>query len=98
MPHSSTRARHPGFACRAEIRVQCGGGTNHRIGLFDAILVKENHIAAAARSQRVSEASASHAGAAGSRGRELTQLREALDARVDRILLDNFSLDRCATP
>lgn len=90
-----TRKTIPGLRVAQKYAVRCGGGTNHRIGLFDAILVKENHIAAAG-----SIASAVNA----ARGiaakvllevevENLTQLREALDARVDRILLDNFSHD-----
>ncbi len=91
-----TRKTIPGLRVAQKYAVRCGGGTNHRIGLFDAILVKENHIAAAG----------SIAGAVSEARRvapqvlleveveSLTQLREALDARVDRILLDNFSLDQ----
>jgi nicotinate-nucleotide pyrophosphorylase (carboxylating) len=91
-----TRKTIPGLRVAQKYAVRCGGGTNHRIGLFDALLVKENHIAAAG----------SIAGAVSEARRvapqvlleveveNLAQLREALDARVDRILLDNFSLDR----
>jgi nicotinate-nucleotide pyrophosphorylase (carboxylating) len=91
-----TRKTIPGLRVAQKYAVRCGGGTNHRIGLFDAILVKENHIAAAG----------SIAGAVAEARRlnsqvlleveveNLTQLREALDARVDRVLLDNFSLDQ----
>jgi nicotinate-nucleotide pyrophosphorylase (carboxylating) len=91
-----TRKTIPGLRVAQKYAVRCGGGTNHRIGLFDAILVKENHIAAAG----------SIAGAVSEARRvapqvlleveveNLTQLREALDARVDRILLDNFSLEQ----
>jgi nicotinate-nucleotide pyrophosphorylase (carboxylating) len=91
-----TRKTIPGLRVAQKYAVHCGGGTNHRLGLFDAILVKENHIAAAG----------SIAGAVSEARRvapqvlleveveNLTQLREALDARVDRILLDNFSLEQ----
>jgi nicotinate-nucleotide pyrophosphorylase (carboxylating) len=91
-----TRKTIPGLRVAQKYAVHCGGGTNHRIGLFDAMLVKENHIAAAG----------SIAGAVSEARRvapqvlleveveNLTQLREALDARVDRILLDNFSLEQ----
>jgi nicotinate-nucleotide pyrophosphorylase (carboxylating) len=88
-----TRKTIPGLRLAQKYAVLCGGGTNHRIGLFDAILVKENHIAAAG-----SIAAAVRA------GRELNrevmlevevenfdELNEALDSAVDRILLDNFS-------
>lgn len=88
-----TRKTIPGLRLAQKYAVRCGGGTNHRIGLFDAILVKENHIAAAG----------SIAAAVGEARRvnskvmleveveNLDQLRQALDAKVDRILLDNFS-------
>ena len=91
-----TRKTIPGLRVAQKYAVRCGGGTNHRIGLFDAMLVKENHIAAAG----------SIANAVGEARRlnpkvlleveveNLTQLREALAARVDRVLLDNFPLDR----
>jgi nicotinate-nucleotide pyrophosphorylase (carboxylating) len=91
-----TRKTIPGLRVAQKYAMRCGGGTNHRIGLFDAILVKENHIAAAG----------SIAGAVAESRRlnskvlleveveNLAQLREALDARVDRVLLDNFSLDQ----
>lgn len=90
-----TRKTIPGLRVAQKYAVRCGGGTNHRIGLFDAMLVKENHIAAAG----------SIANAVGEARRvaskvlleveveNVVQLREALDASVDRILLDNFSLD-----
>ena len=91
-----TRKTIPGLRVAQKYAVRCGGGTNHRIGLFDAILVKENHIAAAG--------SIANAVAAARRlnskvlleveVENLTQLREALDARVDRVLLDNFSLEQ----
>jgi len=90
-----TRKTLPGLRLAQKYAVLCGGGVNHRIGLFDAILIKENHIAAAG----------SIAAAVGA-GRRLNpnvllevevenfdELRQALDARADRIMLDNFSLD-----
>jgi nicotinate-nucleotide pyrophosphorylase (carboxylating) len=90
-----TRKTIPGLRLAQKYAVRCGGGMNHRIGLFDAILVKENHIAAAGS-----------IGAAVNAARQLnnsvllevevenlSELQQALDARVDRILLDNFSLD-----
>jgi nicotinate-nucleotide pyrophosphorylase (carboxylating) len=89
-----TRKTIPGLRVAQKYAVRCGGGTNHRIGLFDAILVKENHIAAAGSIVgAVSEARrvAPHV-LLEVEVENLAQLREALDARVDRILLDNFSL------
>jgi nicotinate-nucleotide pyrophosphorylase (carboxylating) len=89
-----TRKTIPGLRVAQKYAVKCGGGTNHRIGLFDAILVKENHIAAAGSiANAVNEARRIAAQVLLEIEVEnLTQLREALDAKVDRILLDNFSL------
>jgi len=89
-----TRKTIPGLRVAQKYAVRCGGGTNHRIGLFDAILVKENHIAAAGSiANAVSEARRIAAKVLLEVEVEnLGQLREALDAKVDRILLDNFSL------
>jgi nicotinate-nucleotide pyrophosphorylase (carboxylating) len=89
-----TRKTLPGLRLAQKYAVRCGGGTNHRIGLFDAILVKENHIAAAGSiANAVSEARRIAAQVLLEVEVEnLAQLRAALDARVERILLDNFSL------
>lgn len=89
-----TRKTIPGLRLAQKYAVRCGGGTNHRIGLFDAILVKENHIAAAGSiAAAVSEARRVASNVLLEVEVEnLVQLREALDARVERILLDNFSL------
>jgi len=90
-----TRKTIPHLRRAQKYAVQCGGGINHRIGLFDAYLIKENHLAASGSIQAAVE-----------RGRELQpdcflevevedldQLQQAIDARVDRALLDNFSID-----
>jgi len=89
-----TRKTIPGLRIAQKYAVRCGGGTNHRIGLFDAILVKENHIAAAGSiAAAVNEARRISAKVLLEVEVEnLAELREALDACVDRILLDNFSL------
>jgi nicotinate-nucleotide pyrophosphorylase (carboxylating) len=91
-----TRKTIPGLRVAQKYAVVCGGGTNHRIGLFDAILVKENHIAAAD-----SISAAVQAARALPRKvlvevevETLDELRQALDSGVDRILLDNFSNDQ----
>ena len=91
-----TRKTIPGLRVAQKYAVRCGGGTNHRIGLFDAILVKENHIAAAGSiASAVAEARRLNSKVLLEVEVEnLTQLREALDVPVDRILLDNFSLDQ----
>ena len=89
-----TRKTLPGLRRAQKYAVLCGGGTNHRIGLFDAILIKENHIAAVGS---VTEA----VRAARQRSPKvmievevetLDQLDDALATDADRILLDDFSL------
>ena len=90
-----TRKTLPGLRFAQKYAVRTGGGQNQRIGLHDAILIKENHIAAAGS-----------LGAAVARARQLhpqvmvevevenfSELREALEAGVDRIMLDEFELD-----
>lgn len=89
-----TRKTVPGLRLAQKYAVRCGGGHNHRIGLFDAILVKENHIIAAGSIKAAVEA-----------GRRLhpklllevevenfDELAQAIDAGADRIMLDNFTL------
>jgi nicotinate-nucleotide pyrophosphorylase (carboxylating) len=90
-----TRKTVPGLRLAQKYAVSCGGGTNHRIGLFDAILVKENHIAAAgsiAAAIRAARALAPDV-MLEVEVENLSELSQALDGAVDRILLDNFSLD-----
>jgi nicotinate-nucleotide pyrophosphorylase (carboxylating) len=88
-----TRKTIPGLRLSQKYAVRCGGGTNHRIGLFDAVLVKENHIIAAGSIA----AAVTHARKlAGTRMVEvevenLDELRQALATDIDRILLDNFA-------
>ncbi|MGE0115108.1 MAG: carboxylating nicotinate-nucleotide diphosphorylase [Steroidobacteraceae bacterium] len=90
-----TRKTLPGLRRAQKYAVLCGGGTNHRIGLFDAVLVKENHIIAAGSiAAAVEQARAT----AGERMVEievenLDELEQALHTDIDRILLDNFTLD-----
>ena len=89
-----TRKTIPQLRVAQKYAVLCGGGSNHRIGLFDAFLIKENHLAACGS-----------IAIAVSRAREmqpqkfleievedLSQLQQAIDAGVDRALLDNFSI------
>ncbi len=85
-----TRKTVPGLRLAQKYAVRCGGGRNHRLGLYDAILIKENHIAAAGS---VAAALAAARGAAVPVEIEvetMAQLREALEAGAVRILLDNF--------
>jgi nicotinate-nucleotide pyrophosphorylase (carboxylating) len=88
-----TRKTVPGLRLAQKYAVRCGGGHNHRIGLFDAILVKENHIAAAGGIEpAVAAARKLHPGLLLEIEVEtLEELRRAIDAGVDRIMLDNFT-------
>lgn len=91
-----TRKTIPGLRLAQKYAVLCGGGTNHRIGLYDAILVKENHISAAGSiSAAVAEAKERYPDLLLEVEVEnLGQLEEAFRSGAQRVLLDNFSLDR----
>jgi len=91
-----TRKTLPGLRVQQKYAVRCGGCHNHRMGLFDAILIKENHILAAG-----SIAAALNAAFAVAAGlpveievEGLDELEEALAAGATHLLLDNFGLDR----
>lgn len=90
-----TRKTLPGLRLAQKYAVACGGGTNHRIGLYDAILIKENHIMAAGGiTQAVKTAQQLHPGINIEVETEnLTELQEALNAKANIIMLDNFSLE-----
>ncbi len=93
-----TRKTLPGLRLAQKYAVACGGCYNHRIGLFDAFLIKENHIAAAG-GIREAIIAARHIAADKPVEIEVETLEEldtALSAEPDRIMLDNFSLTRCA--
>lgn len=89
-----TRKTLPGLRAAQKYAVRCGGGANHRMGLFDAILIKENHIAAAGSiSEAVAQARAQiPALPLEVEVENLEQLDEAFQAGARRVLLDNFSL------
>jgi len=89
-----TRKTVPGLRLAQKYAVRCGGGHNHRIGLYDAILIKENHIIAAGSiAAAVLAARQLHPTLLLEVEVEnLDELQQALDAGVDRIMLDNFSL------
>jgi len=94
-----TRKTIPGLRRAQKYAVACGGGHNHRLGLYDAVLIKENHIAAAGSVA----AALAQVGATVATGvpveievENLAQLRAALDAGAKRVLLDNFGLDQLA--
>ena len=89
-----TRKTIPGLRIAQKYAVRCGGGNNHRLGLFDAILIKENHISSAG-------GVAAAIGTAKERHTDLpieievesvTELQDALRAGADRLLLDNFDI------
>lgn len=93
---ASTRKTTPGHRALEKRAVRLGGGGAHRYGLDDAILIKDNHIAAAGSVQIAMErarAMASHLMKIELEVDTLDQLRAALPLRPDVILLDNFSLD-----
>ena len=90
-----TRKTVPGLRRAQKYAVACGGGQNHRMGLYDAILIKENHIAAAGSITAALEAvrnSAPRDVSIEIEVENIGQLHEALAAGADRLLLDNFSV------
>lgn len=93
-----TRKTIPGLRLEQKYAVRTGGAMNHRIGLFDAILIKENHIVAAGSiSSAIREARRLSAGVLAEVEVEtLDQAREAFGAGADRLLLDNFSVAQLA--
>jgi nicotinate-nucleotide pyrophosphorylase (carboxylating) len=94
-----TRKTIPGLRRAQKYAVTCGGGLNHRLGLYDAVLIKENHVAAAGS---VAAALAQVRALVAAdipveiEVENLDQLREAISAGATRILLDNFNLKRLA--
>jgi nicotinate-nucleotide pyrophosphorylase (carboxylating) len=88
-----TRKTIPGLRTASKYAVSCGGCANHRIGLYDAFLIKENHIAACGGiRQAVSTAKTNHPGKPVEVEVEnLDEFQQALDANADIIMLDNFS-------
>lgn len=93
-----TRKTTPGLRALEKYAVRCGGGRNHRFGLDDAILVKENHLRLAGGIAAAAGLLRGHSG-----GLEvevevetLAQLREALAAGVERVLLDNMTPEQAA--
>ncbi len=90
-----TRKTTPGLRALEKYAVRCGGGANHRAGLYDAILVKENHLRIAGG---ITAAVAALNGNGGIEveAETVDQVREALDAGVERILLDNMRPEQVA--
>lgn len=91
-----TRKTLPGLRAAQKYAVKCGGGENHRFGLYDAFLIKENHIKACGSiAQAVSQARQNHPDLfVEVEVENLIQLEEALECRIDRIMLDNFSIEQ----
>lgn len=94
-----TRKTIPGLRSAQKYAVVCGGGVNHRSGLFDAILIKENHISAIGSIRgAVTVAREQYPGMFVEVEVEgLREFEEAADAAPDRILLDNFSIEQLRT-
>lgn len=90
-----TRKTIPGLRSALKYAVACGGGFNHRIGVFDAYLIKENHIIACGGiTQAISTAKKLNPGKPVEVETEnLDELRLAIEAGADIIMLDNFTLD-----
>lgn len=93
-----TRKTLPGLRAAQKYAVRVGGGRNHRIGLFDAVLIKENHIAAAGSiAAAIQRARALHPDLlVETEVENFAELREALAAGADRIMLDEFELHELA--
>jgi nicotinate-nucleotide pyrophosphorylase (carboxylating) len=99
-PHGATvvdtRKTTPGLRALEKYAVKCGGGGNHRFGLDDAVLIKDNHVAVAGGISAAVNAARAHAGHLVKIEVEvdgLAQLDEALALGVDVVMLDNFSLE-----
>ncbi|MDR1367445.1 MAG: carboxylating nicotinate-nucleotide diphosphorylase [Candidatus Accumulibacter sp.] len=95
-----TRKTLPGLRYAEKFAVRCGGGLNHRHGLYDAILIKENHIAVAGglrpaldTAREIAENSEGRCRFIQVEVENLGELREALDAGASMILLDNMSIN-----
>ena len=95
-----TRKTLPGMRLAQKYAVACGGGHNHRMGLYDAVLIKENHVAAAGSIKAALERASAIAGSdidIEIEVENLDQLMEALAAGAKHVLLDNFALEDTVT-
>ena len=86
-----TRKTTPGLRVLEKYAVKMGGGHNHRIGLFDAVLIKDNHIAVAGGLKNAVRKTGKY-GKVEVEAENLRQVAEAIDSGVSRILLDNMSI------
>jgi nicotinate-nucleotide pyrophosphorylase (carboxylating) len=93
-----TRKTTPGLRALEKYAVRCGGGENHRLGLHDAILVKENHLRLAGGISAAVVALRTHSNGLPIEleAETLDDVREALEAGVERILLDNMTPEEVA--
>lgn len=97
-----TRKTTPGMRILEKEAVRIGGGANHRIGLFDMILIKDNHVDFADGIPNAVSRARSYLKEKGKdlkievEVRNTDEIRQALDAKVDRIMLDNFTPERTA--
>ena len=95
-----TRKTTPGMRMLEKEAVRIGGGCNHRIGLFDMILIKDNHVDFAGGIKQAVEAARKYCAEKGKNlkieleVRNEDEIRQALEAGVDRIMLDNFTPER----
>ncbi len=88
-----TRKTLPGLRLAQKYAVRCGGASNHRMGLYDAILIKENHVRAAGSIAAALQAARASAGSGVTievEVEDLDELDQALDSGAVRVLLDNF--------
>lgn len=92
-----TRKTHPGYRLLEKYAVRCGGGVNHRLGLHDGVLIKDNHLAAWSESATLPEAIEQARRATGMpievEVDTLSQLAVVLPSRPAIVLLDNFGLE-----
>ena len=97
-----TRKTTPGMRILEKEAIRIGGGANHRIGLFDMILIKDNHVDFAGGIPNAVSRARAYLKEKGKdlkievEVRNTDEIRQALDARVDRIMLDNFTPERTA--
>ena len=87
-----TRKTTPGLRRLEKLAVAAGGGSNHRFGLFDAVLIKNNHIADAGGVSQALERARSSGKPIQIEARTLAEIDEALACGADHLLLDNFSV------
>ena len=93
---TDTRKTTPGLRFLEKEAVKAGGGINHRFGLYDAILLKENHLKAAGSIKKAVEMCKKHIGHMVKievEVEDIKQVKEAVEASCDAIMLDNMSLD-----